>query len=99
MLDKYGADALRLYLINSPVVRAEPLRFREEGVFGVVKDVFLPWYNSYSYPGSFPDLYPGSYHDSCSMTCSCPGTAHSDALIVTLVDTFVLTKHHSSPDS
>ena len=44
MVNKHGADALRLYLINSPVVRAEPLRFREEGVFGVVKDVFLPWY-------------------------------------------------------
>ena len=47
VIDKYGADALRLYLINSPVVRAETLRFREEGVFGVVKDVFLPWYNAY----------------------------------------------------
>lgn len=29
-------DALRLYLINSPVVRAEPLRFKKEGVYGVV---------------------------------------------------------------
>ena len=29
-------DALRLYLINSPVVRAEPLRFKREGVYGVV---------------------------------------------------------------
>lgn len=43
VLEKHGADALRLYLVNSPVVRAEPLRFRVEGVFGVVKDVFLPW--------------------------------------------------------
>lgn len=46
VLDSYGADALRLYLINSPVVRAEPLRFREDGVRDVVKDVLLPWYNS-----------------------------------------------------
>jgi hypothetical protein len=49
VIDKYGADALRLYLINSPVVRAETLRFKEEGVFGVVKDVFLPWYNAYRF--------------------------------------------------
>lgn len=49
ILDKYGADALRLYLIDSPVVRAEPLRFKEEGVFGVLKDVFLPWYNAYRF--------------------------------------------------
>ena len=43
ILAQHGADALRLYLINSPVVRAEPLKFKGEGVFGVVKDVFLPW--------------------------------------------------------
>lgn len=49
ILDKYGADALRLYLINSPVVRAEPLRFKEEGVFSVLKDLFLPWYNAYRF--------------------------------------------------
>lgn len=49
LLNKHGADALRLYLINSPVVRAEPLRFKEEGVFSVVKDVFLPWYNAYRF--------------------------------------------------
>lgn len=29
-------DALRLYIINSPVVRAEPLRFKKDGVYGVV---------------------------------------------------------------
>ncbi|GIL48146.1 hypothetical protein Vafri_4840 [Volvox africanus] len=49
VIDKYGADALRLYLINSPVVRAETLRFKEEGVYAVVKDVFLPWYNAYRF--------------------------------------------------
>ncbi|KAJ1980253.1 isoleucine--tRNA ligase, partial [Dimargaris cristalligena] len=31
VIDKYGADALRMYLINSPVVRAETLKFKEEG--------------------------------------------------------------------
>lgn len=49
IVNKYGADALRLYLINSPVVRAECLRFKEEGVRDVLKDVFLPWYNSYRF--------------------------------------------------
>nr|NVI69456.1 Isoleucyl-tRNA synthetase [Cucujiformia] len=44
VVNKFGADALRLYLISSPVVRAENLRFKEEGVRDVIKDVFLPWY-------------------------------------------------------
>nr|NVI69482.1 Isoleucyl-tRNA synthetase [Cucujiformia] len=42
IVDKFGADALRLYLISSPVVRAENLRFKEEGVRDIIKDVFLP---------------------------------------------------------
>ncbi|XP_020866691.1 uncharacterized protein LOC9327581 [Arabidopsis lyrata subsp. lyrata] len=47
LIDEYGADALWLYLINSLVVHAEPLRFKK-GVLGVVKDVLLPftWYNA-----------------------------------------------------
>ncbi|XP_003217709.2 isoleucine--tRNA ligase, cytoplasmic [Anolis carolinensis] len=49
IVNSYGADALRLYLINSPVVRAENLRFKEEGVRDVLKDVFLPWYNAYRF--------------------------------------------------
>ncbi|XP_043220915.1 isoleucine--tRNA ligase, cytoplasmic-like [Amphibalanus amphitrite] len=49
IVERYGADALRLYLINSPVVRGESLRFKEEGVRDVLKDVFLPWYNAYRF--------------------------------------------------
>eukprot|EP00736_Rhodelphis_marinus_P011216 Rmarinus@m.24730 len=49
VIDRYGADALRLYLVNSPVVRAEPLRFKEQGVRDVIRDVFLPWYNAYRF--------------------------------------------------
>ena len=34
VINATGADALRLYLISSPAVRAEPLRFKEEDVRG-----------------------------------------------------------------
>ena len=47
--DTFGADACRLYLCNSPVVRAEPLRFSKEGVQSIVRDIFLPWYNAYRF--------------------------------------------------
>jgi len=49
VMKKYGSDALRLYLINSPVVRAEPLRFKEGGVKEVVAKVLLPLWNSYKF--------------------------------------------------
>ncbi|MEX2280476.1 MAG: isoleucine--tRNA ligase [Acidimicrobiia bacterium] len=44
-----GADALRAFLINSPVLRAEPLRFTEEGVRHVVRTVLLPLWNTFSF--------------------------------------------------
>ena len=49
VVERYGADALRLYLIQSPVVRGETLRFRESGVRDMVRDVLLPWYNAYRF--------------------------------------------------
>jgi isoleucyl-tRNA synthetase len=49
MLDTYGADALRLYMINSPVVRAEDLCFSEAGVRHALRHFLIPWWNAYSF--------------------------------------------------
>jgi len=49
VLDKLGADALRLFLINSPAVKAEDLRFSEAGVLEMSRAVLLPFYNAYSF--------------------------------------------------
>ncbi|MEC8194206.1 MAG: isoleucine--tRNA ligase [Myxococcota bacterium] len=49
VINTHGADALRAYLINSPVVRAEPMRFTESGVRDVVRSVVLPLWNAYSF--------------------------------------------------
>ena len=49
IFDEFGADALRAYLINSPLLRGEPLRFSEAGVRDVVRTVMLPYWNAYSF--------------------------------------------------
>ena len=49
VIAQYGADALRLYLINSPLVRAEELRFSEQGVRDTVRRLVLPWWNVYKF--------------------------------------------------
>ena len=49
IIQLYGADAIRMYLANSPLVRAETLNFKEDGVRAVIRDVFLPWYNAYRF--------------------------------------------------
>ncbi|CAA17821.1 cytoplasmic isoleucine-tRNA ligase Irs1 [Schizosaccharomyces pombe] len=57
IIEKYGSDALRLYLINSPVVRAEILKFKEDGVREVVTRVLIPWWNSYKFFEAQAALY------------------------------------------
>jgi isoleucyl-tRNA synthetase len=49
ILDELGADALRAFLINSPVLKAEPLRFSKDGVRDVVRTVLLPLWNTFSF--------------------------------------------------
>ena len=41
VVGKYGADALRYYLLSSPVIRGEDLRFQERGVDEVAKKLLM----------------------------------------------------------
>ncbi|MBN2087175.1 isoleucine--tRNA ligase [Candidatus Peregrinibacteria bacterium] len=49
IMDTYGADAMRFYLMNSPAVKADDIRFSEKGVSDVVRNFILPIWNSYSF--------------------------------------------------
>jgi isoleucyl-tRNA synthetase len=71
ILDTYGADALRLYMINSPIVRAEDLCFTEDGVVHSLRHLLIPWWNAYTFfvtyanvdhwtPSADPDSAPAS---------------------------------------
>jgi isoleucyl-tRNA synthetase len=49
VIDRNGADAVRLYMIYSPVVRAENLAFSEDGVKQILRDLLIPLWNAYSF--------------------------------------------------
>ena len=49
LFDKYGADALRFYLMSSPVVAADNLNFKESDVSDLVRGMFRMLWNSYSF--------------------------------------------------
>ncbi|MBF0239512.1 MAG: isoleucine--tRNA ligase [SAR324 cluster bacterium] len=49
MLDSYGADAIRLYMLNSVAVKADDLKFSEKGVLETVRSILLPLWNSLSF--------------------------------------------------
>ena len=49
MIHAYGADALRLYLLNSPAIKAEEMRLTESGIKQSLRDVIIPLWNAYSF--------------------------------------------------
>ncbi|RYY00645.1 isoleucine--tRNA ligase, partial [bacterium] len=56
MFNSYGADAIRLYMINSPLVKADDLKFTENGVKEVLKTLLIPLWNSYSFFTTYANL-------------------------------------------
>ncbi len=55
ILNTYGADALRYYLLASPAVKAEELRFSEKGINEVVRKVLLRLQNVLSFYSLYAD--------------------------------------------
>lgn len=49
IVEKYGADALRFALLDSSLVKAEDLKFSEDIVKAVIKELLLPLWNAYSF--------------------------------------------------
>ena len=63
LLNEYGGDSLRAYLIDSPVVRGEPLKFSEEGVKLVTRNIILPLWNSFSFFSTYANADEITFED------------------------------------
>ena len=66
VMNEFGADALRLFLMHSACVKAEDLRYSDAGVREVLKNVIIPLWNAYSFfvtyaniDGASPAAAPG----------------------------------------
>jgi isoleucyl-tRNA synthetase len=58
LINKYGSDALRLYLLSSCATRAEDLKFDDEGVLNKFKSILIQLYNTIQ----FIEIYK-KYHN------------------------------------
>lgn len=56
LLEKYGPDALRMYLLTSPAVRAEPVRLWESMVEQMYKDFSAPLLNTYNFFATYAKI-------------------------------------------
>lgn len=55
LIEQYGADSLRLYLMSSTVMKSENLNFSEKEVSDLRRKVFLIWWNMISFYKLFAD--------------------------------------------
>jgi len=49
VINSFGADALRLFLVHSAVVKADDLRYSDDGVRDIMKSIIIPIWNAYSF--------------------------------------------------
>ena len=63
IFEKYGADSMRLFMLGSPVVRAEDLKFSENGIKEVMRSVLIPLWNAYSFLVTYANLDAWSPQD------------------------------------
>ncbi len=57
IMDQFGADALRLALMDSAVVRAEDLKFSDDAVLEIVKSILIPlWSGTYYFYVTYANI-------------------------------------------
>jgi len=56
VIKKYGADALRIYLINSPLTKGESLVFEEKNIKVIVNKFLIPIYNIYIFFSQYANI-------------------------------------------
>ncbi len=82
LINEYGVDSLRLYLMSSTVMKSENLNFSEKEVSEIRKKVFLIWWNMFA----FYKMYAPKNH-----TISLDQTPKSEDVM----DQWILSKLHS----
>ncbi len=55
-IEKYGADPIRFYMLNSPLLSGGDMDFKEEGIMETIKGVMLPIWNTYSFFSTYANI-------------------------------------------
>jgi len=84
VVDKYGSDALRLYLLSSPLVNAESIKFSEDGVKNMNREVIIQLKNSLKFFEEYYTLYMKNN-----------GVFNSDCHNKNVLNLWILRKYHN----
>lgn len=55
-INKFGADAIRLFLTHSAVVKADDLRYSDNGVREILKNIIIPLWSGYNFFISYANV-------------------------------------------
>lgn len=55
-IEKYGADPIRFYMLNSPLLSGWDMDFKEEQILETIKWVMLPIWNTYSFFTTYANI-------------------------------------------
>jgi isoleucyl-tRNA synthetase len=67
IINKYGADSLRLYLLSSPASRGDDLKFDDNGVHTQLSNILIPYYNTVKFVNEYVLLHTGHLHEFKNM--------------------------------
>lgn len=86
MIEEYGADAIRLFFLNSPAVVAEDLKFSERSVELELRQVLIPFWNSFVFLSTYANIYEWQP----KMSMSTLPESDLDRWILSLLQTVIL---------
>jgi isoleucyl-tRNA synthetase len=56
VINQFGADALRIFLMHSAVVKADDLLYSDDGVKEILRSILIPWWNAYSFYVTYANI-------------------------------------------
>lgn len=68
LINTFGADALRVYLVSSNLVRAEEQKFDDDGVREVARRMLLPLFNTFKFYETYRELDNWSFSSDYLMS-------------------------------
>ena len=57
VIEEFGADSVRLYMLNSPATSADDLRFSKRGVELTLRQILIPLWNAFHFYNTYATIY------------------------------------------
>lgn len=93
LISEYGADSVRLYMLNSAVLRAEDLKFANEGVKETTRAVILPLWNAYSFLSTYAEADGWKPSPELALGCAPTVTTEMDRWMISRLHTLMRDVH------